>query len=169
MTVLVIPVPAAEPIVGRWRSLLDPAASAGMPAHITVLAPFLNRESLSASVLAELAGVIAGHKAFGVQLQECRRFPAVLYLAPEPDTGLRALTEAIAARWPEAPPYGGQFADIVPHLTIAHSADPRVLDEIEAGVRDLLPIPVAVSSVQLMVHTGKRWQADRSFALGGGE
>ncbi|MFI6566135.1 2'-5' RNA ligase family protein [Streptomyces sp. NPDC050534] len=44
--------------------------------------------------------------------------PAVS-LVPEPDTQLRQLTEAISDRWPEAPPYGGRFAEIVPHLTIA--------------------------------------------------
>lgn len=37
--------------------------------------------------------------------------PEVLYLVPEPDTQLRQLTQAIADRWPETPPYGCQFAE----------------------------------------------------------
>ena len=47
-------------------------------------------------------------------------FPdGVLYLAPEPAEPFGALTEAFAAAWPEYPPYGGSFTDVVPHLTVA--------------------------------------------------
>ncbi|MFI0716367.1 2'-5' RNA ligase family protein [Streptomyces inhibens] len=62
-----------------------------------------------------------------------RAFDRVLYLVPEPDAELRRLTEVIADQWPEAPPYGGQFTEIVPHLTVADGQDDAVLDEIESG------------------------------------
>jgi hypothetical protein len=38
---LLLPVPAAEAAVGPYRALLDPSARDGVPAHITVLYPFL--------------------------------------------------------------------------------------------------------------------------------
>lgn len=62
------------------------------------------------------------------------RLPEGLCPVPEPDTQLRQLTEAIADRWPEAPPYGGRFAEIVPHLTIAQGREDAVLEEIEADL-----------------------------------
>lgn len=89
----------------------------------------------------------------------------MLYLAPEPDTQLRRLTEVIADRWPEAPPYGGQFTEIVPHLTVADGQDDAVLDEIEADLLNRLPLTARVSSVDLMVHDGAKWQERASFAL----
>jgi hypothetical protein len=51
------------------------------------------------SVLADLDALVAKHQAFGLCLTQCRRFPGLLYLAPEPDSGLRALTAAVASLW----------------------------------------------------------------------
>jgi hypothetical protein len=53
---------------------------------------------------------------------------------PEPADGLRRLTDAIDPQWPEAPPYSGAFAEVVPHLTIAHGAGRDVLAEVERAV-----------------------------------
>lgn len=168
-TGLIVSVPAAEPIVAGWRSQFDAAAAAGVPAHITVLYPFLDRDRVDADVLADLAALVAKHQAFDLRLTECRRFPGVLYLAPEPDTALRALTAAITGRWPEAPPYGGQFADVVPHLTVAHGQGPEVLDMIESEVCDRLPVTARIESVQLIAYAGARWDEVRSFGLADGE
>ncbi len=89
----------------------------------------------------------------------------MLYLAPEPDAELRRLTEVIADQWPEAPPYGGQFTEIVPHLTVADGQDDAVLDEIEADLLSKLPFTSSVSSVDPLVHDGVKWQEGASFAL----
>ncbi|WP_405877300.1 2'-5' RNA ligase family protein [Streptomyces sp. NBC_01384] len=78
---------------------------------------------------------------------------------------MRRLTEAMADRWPEAPPYGGQFADVVPHLTVAQAQDDAVLERVEADLRGSLPVTARVASVALMVHNGSRWQQQASFAL----
>lgn len=89
----------------------------------------------------------------------------MLYLAPEPDAQLRLLTDVIAERWPEAPPYGGQFSEIVPHLTVADGQDDEVLDQIEAELLSKLPFTSRVSSVDLIVYDGANWQERASFAL----
>ncbi|MEV6013635.1 2'-5' RNA ligase family protein [Streptomyces sp. NPDC051976] len=66
-----------------------------------------------------ISEVLEGHRALDVQFESCGRFPEVLYLVPAPDRQFRRLTQAIADRWPETPPFGGQFTDVIPHLTIA--------------------------------------------------
>lgn len=162
-TGLIVTVSEAEPVVGGWRSRFDPAAVAGVPAHITVLYPFLPWQRVDDVVRAELNALFATHQAFDLQLSQLRRFPGVLYLAPEPDAGLRALTEAVAGRWPEAPPYAGQFADVVPHLTIAHGQEPQVLDMIESDVRGRLPIAARIG------YSGRYWTEIRSFSLASGD
>ena len=40
-TALVALIDAAESVVGRWRADLDPSARLGMPAHVTILYPWI--------------------------------------------------------------------------------------------------------------------------------
>lgn len=164
-TGLVVRVPDAEPAVRGWRERFDPSARAGVPAHVTVLFPFLDESRMDDRVHAALADVLGGHRAFDLRFEQCGRFPGVLYLVPGPDEPLRRLTEAITGRWPEAPPYGGRFAEIVPHLTVADGQDDAVLDEIEADLRGRLPFTCRITSVDLMAHDGTRWRRRASFAL----
>ncbi|MFF9981436.1 2'-5' RNA ligase family protein [Streptomyces erythrochromogenes] len=165
-TGLIVRIPEAESAVRAWRERLDPSARAGVPAHVTVLFPFLDESRIDSLASSALADVLGSHQAFDLRFERCGRLPEVLYLVPEPDTQLRQLTEAIADRWPEAPPYGGKFTEIVPHLTIAQGQDDAVLEEIEADLLGRLPFTSHVSSVELMVHDGTKWQERASFALG---
>jgi hypothetical protein len=86
------------------------------------------------------------------------RFPGVLYLDPEPADGLRQLTLAIAGRWPKAPPYGGAFDEVIPHLTVAHSVADGLIDEIDAAVLQGLPISTRLVGACLYVFDGAPWQ-----------
>jgi 2'-5' RNA ligase len=128
-TALVILVPEAEALVKAFRDKYDPAAAAGMPAHVTVLYPFKNLEHIGEDVMAVLHSLFSHHPCFRFALGALQRFPTVLYLAPHPATPFQALTRAVADRYPETPPYDGAFSNIVPHLTIAHVNDAHRLDE----------------------------------------
>ncbi|MFE0642345.1 2'-5' RNA ligase family protein [Streptomyces sp. NPDC058877] len=164
-TCLIVKAPEAEPAVRVWRERFDPSARAGVPAHITVLFPFLDDSRIDASVHSTLTDVLGSHRAFDLRFESCGRFPGVLYLDPEPDAQLRRLTEVIAERWPEAPPYGGRFTEIVPHLTIAEGHQDAVLEQIESELLDRLPLTTRVSSVDLMAYDGTQWRERASYAL----
>ena len=163
-TALIVAVPEAEPVVGGLRSRFDPSAEAGVPAHVTILYPFLDQDRIDEEFLETFLGA---HPSFDVRFTECGRFPGVLFLAPLPNQPFRALTEAVAARWPEAPPYGGQFAETIPHLTVVDGQEPAVLDEVEAEVAVRLPVVARVSAVRLLVYDGDRWREKRVFSLRG--
>ncbi|WP_445043648.1 2'-5' RNA ligase family protein [Streptomyces sp. SAS_272] len=156
----------AEPLVRAWRDRLDPSARAGVPAHVTVLFPFLHANRIDEGVCAAIGGALGRHQSFEAWFGRCGRFPGVLYLAPESDTGFRRLTQAIVERWPENPPFGGQFDDVVPHLTIAQCQDEAVLEKAEADLLTGLPVVAQVSSVDLLVHDGTQWRQRASFPLG---
>ncbi|MCX5172820.1 2'-5' RNA ligase family protein [Streptomyces antibioticus] len=162
---LIVRVPEAEPLVRAWRDRLDPSARAGVPAHVTVLFPFLEASRIDDDVCAEIGEVLGRHQSFEARFKRCGRFPGVLYLAPEPDTGFRRLTEAIVARWPEHPPFGGQFDDPVPHLTVAQGQDEAQVEQAETDLLTGLPVVAQVSSVDLLVHDGTRWRERASFPL----
>lgn len=166
-TALIIKVPEAEPVVGGWREQFDSSAAVGIPAHVTVLYPFLHHDRISGQVLGELGELFGAHGAFDVGFEGCGRFPGVLYLAPVQEDRLRALTLAVADRWPEAPPFQGRFADIVPHLTVAYGEESSVFDEIEADLSGRLPVTARVGSVHLLVYDGTTWHERAEFALRG--
>jgi hypothetical protein len=72
---LIAAVPAVELVVGGWRERDDSAATRGVPAHVTLLYPFVERGAWVAlylySFLAELALACAiPHRAFSVMPSE---------------------------------------------------------------------------------------------------
>lgn len=178
-TALVVEVPAAEEAVGRWRTRFDPAATWGVPAHVTVLHPFLPWDEVDEGVVAAVADVVGRVPAFDVTFATTGRFgapggPQVLWLAPGPAGPFAALTRALWRRFPTAPPYGGAFgddpatADVTPHLTVADRPDPA---DLEAAARDVgarLPLTQRVAEVSLLAGHYREggWSRVRTFPLG---
>ena len=166
---LIIAVPEAEPLVKIFRDRFDPSAAVGVPAHITVLYPFRPPHEITAAVLAELREFFAQFSAFEFMLTELRRFPQVLYLAPSPDERFQALMRAVFAHYPETPPYGGAFSEVVPHLTVADVDEADQLDDIEREFLNLngaqLPLSAKASAVLLIDNATGRWEVRQAFEL----
>ena len=101
---LIVEVPEAEPLVADWRARHDWSAQHGVPAHITLLFPFVPVEHLDEAFLEELSRLFADEAAFSFALPRVARFPEVAWLAPEPDEPFRALTALIYARYPDYRP-----------------------------------------------------------------
>src|SRR5262245_49753370 len=119
----IVAVPEAEERVHSLRLRFDPVAKLGVPAHVTVLYPFMDPALMNSVVLAQAAEAIAGVRGFDFSLERVERFPGVAYLAPEPSAAFVRLTNMLASRFPDCPPYGGRFGTVVPHLTVAHGSD----------------------------------------------
>jgi 2'-5' RNA ligase len=166
-TALVALVPEAEPVIGRWRADLDPSAAAGMPAHVTVLFPWLPVDRLHDGELGALREIVAAVPSFDVALTEFGRFPRTLWLAPRPADPFVRLTPDIERRWPETPAYAGRFPSIVPHLSIGDAVDPDALGHVVADVAPRLPIEGRVEEVVLMTRDDDgSWQPHSSYPLG---
>jgi len=167
---LVVRVPEVEALVAPFRARHDPAAAKGVPAHVTVLYPFVAPERITPSIVLTLAELFAALPELLFSFTEVRRFPEALYLAPEPAEPIRRMTERVFARFPETPPYEGRFADVIPHLTVAHAEEPERLEAIAAEfarvARGALPIEAAVRAVELIVKRDGRWRKRTEFALG---
>ncbi len=76
------------------------------------------------------------------------------------------LTQAVADAFPAYPPYGGQFPDPVPHLTIADRGPPKAMHAAEQQLQPALPIRSTARSVTLLTElpTG-RWDQTATFFL----
>jgi hypothetical protein len=165
---LIVEVPAAEPVVGRYRSELDPNARLGIPAHITVLAPFMPADRLGQQERSELAGLFAAVPAFDFRLDHTDWFgTTVLWLGPRDPAPFSGLTEAVFAAFPEFPPFAGQFDAVVPHLTVGLEATVDAMRTAELAISPNLPVDGRAAAVTLMteVSPGGRWEAVASFPL----
>jgi len=165
---LIVPVPEAETLVGAWRERYDGSAQTGVPAHLTLLYPFLPAQEITAADLERLSALFAATPARSFRLVSAARFSrGVLYLSPEPEGFFRDLTTRLWALYPGCPPYGGAFEDVIPHLTVAQVEDPAVLDVVEAAVAPGLPVRAEATEAWLMLEgDGEHWRAGHRFPLG---
>ena len=144
-TALIVPVPEAA-------AYYQPGN--GVPAHVTVLFPFLEPEAIDEDAL---AAVLTPFPAFEFTLDRFERFEdGTPWLHPSPPTRFVDLTAAVWQRWPECPPYGGAFDEIIPHVTVTVGDVP-------------LPIACRAAAVALIEESEEdgRWSERRSFLLQG--
>ena len=164
---LVIEVIEAKSAVAAWRERLDPQAALGVPAHITILFPFAAPDRLDASLIATLRRLIADVPSFGFQLARTAWFgDTTLWLAPEPAAPFQRLTELLSGAFPAYPPYAGQFAEVVPHLTIGDHGTRQQFVDAEHDLHRHLPISCAARAVSLLVERpDRRWARLTAFPL----
>ena len=164
-----IHIPEIEPLVAAFRDEYDPSATEGMPAHITINYPFIPGVNPDKNLYKALSDLFAKIDSFTFTFSQFGRFPGVIYLSPEPEAPLIQMIDRVAAHFPESPPYGGEFDKVVPHLTIAHAQDKKLLESIEGHLAKLapqhLPMSIRVEQVWLMDNRAGRWQTQKAFQL----
>ena len=165
---LLVLVPEADPVVDVFRRRLDEVADRGVSAHVTTIYPFVDADALDAAVLERVAGVASAHAPFDYRFAETAWFPGTaLYLAPDDPAPFRLLTEAMAREFPQHPPYGGEFDEIMPHVTVARWTDDEDLGAVETTVRRGLPVSGRATHLTLMTEDAAgRWSAAHRFPLG---
>jgi 2'-5' RNA ligase len=163
-----IPVPAAEALVRAARLEHDPVAAAGVPAHITLIVPWVEpaRLNTDGEVVPALAETLADVKSFDFELTAVRWFAErVMWLSPEPSEPFRDLTDSLAQRF-GTPPWAGKFAELVPHLTIGHAGFGGDLAPVAEALASQLPLPCRAEEVWAMVGDGERWHVHAKVPLG---
>ena len=166
---LLVTIPEAEDAVARHRAQLDDAAAFGVPAHVTVLFPFMPRSEVNADVIGTLAAAISTVPRFHATFETTEWFGTnVLWLAPKPAAVFGALTAAVADAFPDYPPYAGRHEEVIPHLTVGHDVGVHELEEAEASVLRCLPIRASVTEVALWCGTDVPggWRRTMGFPLG---
>lgn len=165
---LLVPVPEAEPLVGRWRAQHDPKATWGVPAHITLVVPWLPPEQVKREHLDELDQIVGAEPPFEYVLEQvCWFGERVLWLAPSPAGPFKALTAKLAEHF-GTPPWSGEFKEVVPHLTVglAEQSTGGMLAEAADDLRTKLPLFCRATDVQVMCGSGDHWRAVHDAPLG---
>jgi len=161
---LVLLVPEAEALVRPWRIRHDPSAGEGVPAHITVLYPFVPEKEIHDEARSRIANLCRGKGALTVTFAKTGRFPSVLWLDPDSLACSQLLREAAAA-WPERAPYGRPGLVPTAHLTVTDGADAATTDAADEAVTRGLPLRAVISAVSLIVFDGVRWVERDAFTL----
>lgn len=166
---LIVRVPEAEGWVDAIRQRHDPAAVVGVPAHVTVLSPFLPTTRPSTATVTAVAAVCATLPPFPFRLAASGRWPTVAYLAPTPADPFIRMTRALATRFPECPPYGGAHAEIVPHLTYAYGEDlAAAIAAVDARLHAAGPVLARCAAIEWWVEQPMGlWTCLQVFPLGG--
>ncbi len=152
-----IPFRDLAPAVDEWRErTCTSKPSHGVPPHVTLLIPAPPDVDAAAEALCPFG-------AFDVTFAGFGRFPATLWLAPEPAAPFVAMTEALVQAFPDHAPYGGLFEEITPHLTVAQGGE---LDAAETTLAAALPLGSRASSVVLFEQAADdRWVERAEFDL----
>jgi len=171
VTALALLIPEAEPVWGPYRARHDPSAAVGMPAHITVIYPFMPPGDVAAEVTTRIGAIAAANETMTLSFHRIGAFDnATLFLIPDPAEPVRDLTVALWQAFPDFPPYGGLHDEIVRHLTIGHFEDAESFDavatEAETEAKNTLPIHSVVARLRLMQRTDGEWRERSSFDLG---
>jgi len=149
-----------EPRVEELRARFDPeGTAAGIPLHITLLFPFGARAS-------GVEEFFARWSPLRFSLARVEAFPGAVWLAPEPDEELHERILELYARYPEYPPYDGEFPDPIPHATVGKG---DVAEAVRVAAEPLLPVEFEVDAATLIEEVAPdRWHAGKRFPFEGG-
>jgi 2'-5' RNA ligase len=140
-TALIVPVREA----GEYYS-----GAPGVPPHVTVLFPFVDGDEVDEQAVHDL---LSRFPAFDFELDRVERFEdGMPWLHPDPSAPFVDLTAAVAARWPDHPPYEGAHDEVIPHVTITREDVP-------------LPIRCRATEVWLIEEEGEEQGASWAIRL----
>jgi 2'-5' RNA ligase len=139
-TALICRVPEAERYIAHHRQRFDPSARRNVPAHVTILYPFMEPPLVDDEVVATIAGIARSVPCFNYRLARTERFPVALYLAPDPGEPFATLMQRIFRAFPDYPPFEGKFETVVPHVTVARPGSDELTSRRTAPEPTLSPL-----------------------------
>lgn len=166
-TGLVVPVPELDSFVRKWRPMVDASPPVGIPAHITLLYPFLG-PPIDPADLARLGAVLADVGPFEFQLSSVGWFGSeVCFVTVEPEDPFRDLTHRLVSVF-DLRPYGGEIDDPKPHVTIGWGGSNTAMNQVARAAEELLPVRTHVDEVWVMEGTTSppQWSVAHRLSLG---
>jgi 2'-5' RNA ligase len=162
---IILAVPEAEDLVGALRLEGDVSAQNGVPAHVTLLYPFV--DDPDDGVVEELRFFFERVDGFSLTFSSVGEFPEVVYLAPDEAEVVQSLIAALVRRWPAHQPYGGllEVDEVIAHLTVVDTPDSALRERARAQVEPGLPITCATVEASLWINPGGGWEQTATFPL----
>ncbi len=166
-TGLVVPVPTADVLLASVGARYPGTVREGVPAHVSLLYPFVAAAELDEGITSALGELLAGQAPMRVQFAECYRRDGFVALLPDPIDGLKELVSTTRRRWPDVVPYEGVYGDVEPHLTVAMRCSAETAVAIEQEVTAQLPISAELREAWLVAFEGQ-WTLRGRFEFAAG-
>jgi 2'-5' RNA ligase len=143
-------------------------AASGVPAHVTMLFPFVEASGLTSAIEGAVAAVAALHPPIGYRITGPHRWPDAVYAAVEPVEPFVRLQGALAAAFPRYPIYGAPAGFVfIPHITIGDGVEVNEPGTMGDRAWSALPVDAVASRIEVIASDGGRWQRVWTFPLGG--
>lgn len=168
-----IHIPELEVLIAPWRSPTVEVAALGVPPHVTILWPWRNAPVTSEDITG-IADVLKNIEPLTLVFDQLKVFPnGTIYLAMQNAESVQSVTKEIVTAFPDCPPYRGEFADPVPHVTVAKAKNEeekiRFCTELSEILRPHMPMTIHVKEFVLMEQRENlRWEIRATIPLGGG-
>jgi hypothetical protein len=154
-TGLVVPVPAADPLLDAVTQRHPDAARPAFVAHVSLLYPFLPAEEVDAAAVEWLRSFAACSAPVTLLFDEVEQAPGFFAL---PAVALEPMAKAVRDQWPQVIPYGGRYGrNPGSHLTVAMGTDADESDRIAGYVREFLPL-TGVADQLWLVEYDETWR-----------
>ena len=142
-------------------------AAAGVPAHLTMLYPFVEPDRLGGAVRERIAAAAANHRPFDYRLAARAVWPDTVYIRVDPEARFVRLQADLARAFPGFPIYGTDATfQFVPHVTIAEGDGIARATEAHPAWADL-PRTGRASSLEVIARDGDgRWRLIWRVPLG---
>lgn len=152
--------PDAEPLLELAAQVDARVVRPGVPAHATLLYPWLPAEKVDPRELERLRTVLERAAPdvgrIPLRLTVVERAGAFVGV-PVPE--LRSLASTVREAYPEQVPYGGRFGQNPPvHVTVSLDAPDHTAADIAHRVTGRLPITTEVSAVHVVTLSLDGWQ-----------
>jgi 2'-5' RNA ligase len=159
---------ALPPALERLRRASVRDAILGLPAHLTMLYPFVDPARLGPDVRCLLATVAATVAPFDYRLVARATWPDTVYVAVDPVEPFVALQRRLGEAFPAFPIYGTDPGfEFVPHVTVAEGSpvdDPATLDNV---AWESLPRSGVAAAIEVIARpTDAPWRTIWRLPLG---
>ena len=142
-------------------------ARRGLPAHLTMLYPFVEPAALRPDVRAAIATVVSRHASIPYAMIGPRHWPNVTYAGVEPADPFIRLQADLAAAFPAFPIYreppGFRFE---PHITIAEGPGADRSRVVADRAWASLPAAGQATRLEVIADDGTGWKLIWALALG---
>jgi 2'-5' RNA ligase len=143
--------------------------AACVPAHVTLLYPFVAPERLEPKVRSSLARVARRHLPFDYTLNGSARWPDTVYVQVDPEAPFVSLQGDLQAAFAEYPVYEGRVPEFVPHVTVAEGACVNRTDFDRLPAWSSLPSGRTARAIEVIaMGENGRWRIVWRIPLGGG-
>jgi 2'-5' RNA ligase len=138
-----------------------------VPAHVTLLYPFVGWQELDPSIGRKIASVAARHAAFDYTMTGPERWPDTVYVAVEPVEPFIRLQADLAASFPEYPIYGeGSAFEFSPHITVAEGRSVDDAMTMHEAAWAALPLSARAEWLEVIATNGAKWDLVLRVPLG---